>query len=79
MGDIGLYKWSWMMNEHKQKGHHLIQYQYPDWDDKKSAKDDEQENLFLKDQRVAFWEKHNSIPTINDLLWWEREVNEVKT
>ena len=79
MGDIGLYKWSWMMKEHKRKDHHIIKYQYPDWDDKKSVKDDKQENLFLKDQRVAFWEKHNSIPTINDLPWWEREVNEVKT
>jgi hypothetical protein len=25
--------------------------------------------LFLKDQRVTFWEKYHSIPTTYDLVW----------
>ncbi|MFH1849991.1 MAG: hypothetical protein ABH879_07475 [archaeon] len=71
MGDIGIDKWYWRMEEHKRKGHQIIKY--PDTDVKPGANRAEV-NLFLKGQRVAFWEKHHSIPTNHDLIWWGAEA-----
>jgi hypothetical protein len=70
MGDIGIDKWCLRMEEHKRKGHHIIKY--PKMDVKKSVNNIKQD-LFLKNQRISFWEKHHRIPATNDLIWWERE------
>lgn len=64
MGDNGIDKWCWRMEEHKRKGHHIIKY--PEMDVKKSVNDIEQE-LSLKDQRVKFWEQNQRILTLNEL------------
>ena len=71
MQEPGLDNWCWRMKEHKRKGHHIIKY--PEMDGKRNV-DEIEQDLILKNQRVAFWEEHHSIPTINDLMWWEREV-----
>lgn len=71
MGNMGIDKWCWRMEEHKRRDCHTIKYS--EMDVKKSVNEIEQD-IFLKDQRVAFWEKHHSILTTNDLIWREGEV-----
>ena len=68
MGDMGIDKWCMRMKEHKRKGHPIILYSEID------VKTVVEQDLLLKDKRVAFWEKHHSIPTTNDLLWGRGEV-----
>ena len=72
MGDIRIDQWCWKMAEHRRKGHRIIQY--PDMDVIKSEGDIKKRDLFLKDKRAAFWEKHHIIPTANDLTWLEPEA-----
>jgi len=42
---------------------------YDEMIDKKTVNEIEQE-LFLKNQRVNFWEKYHSVPTDDNLIWW---------
>lgn len=71
MGSMGMDKWYWRMEEHKSKGHHIIRYPEPDV---RRSMPTAEHDLFLKDERVAFWEKNHRIPTTDELQWWEREV-----
>lgn len=71
MGNMGIDKWCSRMEEHRRKGRCIIKYS--EMDIKKNVNEIEQD-LFLKNQRVAFWEKHHSIPTWEDLILVERDV-----
>ena len=57
MGNKGIDKWCYLMEEHRRKGHHLIRAI-------------EQEPL-IKEHRVTFWEKYHSIANDNDIMWGE--------
>jgi len=61
MGDMGIDKWCWRMEEHKREGHHIIKYKY----------DEIEHGLLLKEQRVKFWEHNKRIPTFDELSFLE--------
>ena len=44
MGDIGIDRWTWKMNEHIRKGHHIIKYD----EDKTNEEEIEQQSLLSK-------------------------------
>jgi len=74
MGDIGIDAWSWRMEEHKRKGHNIIVL--GEQIDEKTANDaiESEHKLFLKDQRVKFWEKYHHVPDPEELTFWGLEV-----
>lgn len=45
MGDIGIDKWVWKMNEHIRRGHHIVKYNETD---DKIADENEQQRLLSK-------------------------------
>jgi hypothetical protein len=60
MGEIGIDKWFWRMEEHQQKGHQVIKYDT-------GIKAEVAKALILKNQRVNFWEENQRIPTYDEL------------
>jgi len=69
MGDIGIDKWWWRMEEHKTKGHNLIEY-----GETINRKQVNKTGLFLKEQRVNFWKKNHRVPAHNELDLREADV-----
>jgi hypothetical protein len=65
MGDIGVDKWFQRMEDHKRRDDPIIGV------DRNS---DIEAGLFLKEQRVSFWEKNHRIPNDNDLRILEAEA-----
>ncbi len=74
MGDTGIDKWWWKMEEHKRKGHHIIEY-----GNVRNRKPINSTMLFLKEQRVLFWEKHRKIPKTTDLVLRKKDVETLNT
>lgn len=79
MGSNGIDRWAIRMAEHKRRGDHIIRYpkidSYENESEKEIRQKDTEQELFLKEQRVKFWEKHHSIPTDHDLIWWGVEAD----
>lgn len=82
MGDIGLDKWYQMMEDHQNRGHHIIRYpemkkhhiaKHSEIDKKVNKVKKIKQGLILKEQRVTYWQKHYNIPTTSNLIWQEHE------
>ena len=54
MGDIGIDKWCLKMEEHRRKGHNII--------------NNYERVLLLKEKRITFWEKNHKIANFDDLI-----------
>ena len=60
MGDMGIDKWFWRMEEHQQKGDAIIEHD-------PGQKTDTERLLILKNRRANFWEKNQRMPTHDEL------------
>ncbi|MFH1174428.1 MAG: hypothetical protein V1725_04800 [archaeon] len=63
MGDIGIYRWWQMMQNHKDRGHHVLKDLVNDTADSEIVR-------YLKEQRMKSLEQNKRIRSVDELSYY---------